>query len=106
VFDTAQDATFTGNITFSDGKNIVIGTGTGTKFGTSGSQKIGFFGATPVTQRSNIGSITDATGGSSSGSVNDVGLTYNQMTLNNNFATLVNRISNISAVLSTLGLTL
>jgi hypothetical protein len=31
-------------------KNIVVGTTTGTKFGTATTQKIGFFNATPVVQ--------------------------------------------------------
>jgi len=35
-----------------DGRNIIVGKGTGTKIGTESTQKIGFFGATPVIQRS------------------------------------------------------
>ncbi len=37
-------------LTFMDGVNMVLGTTTGTKFGTATSQKIGFFNATPVVQ--------------------------------------------------------
>ncbi len=38
------------NLTLEDGKNIVLGTGNGTKIGTSATQMLGFFGATPVVQ--------------------------------------------------------
>jgi hypothetical protein len=38
------------NFTFEDAKNIVVGTATGTKIATSGTQKLGFFGATPIAQ--------------------------------------------------------
>jgi hypothetical protein len=34
-----------------DGRNIVLGRTTGTKIGTDIDQKLGFFGATPVTQQ-------------------------------------------------------
>ena len=41
-------------ITFADGLNISVSTGTGTRFGTATGQKLGFFNATPVVQRSAI----------------------------------------------------
>ena len=34
-----------------DGRNIQLGKGTGTKIGTEATQKIGFFGASPVAQQ-------------------------------------------------------
>lgn len=40
----------TGDMTISDGINIVLNTTTGTKIGTATSQKLGFFNATPVVQ--------------------------------------------------------
>jgi hypothetical protein len=43
-----------------DGRNIQLGKGTGTKIGTEATQKIGFFGASPVAQQ---GHITAPTGG-------------------------------------------
>lgn len=44
---------FTGaTITLADAQNIVIGTGTGTKIGTSTSQKIAFFNSTPIVKPS------------------------------------------------------
>jgi hypothetical protein len=44
-----------------DGKNIELGTGTGTKIGTSTTQKLAFFNSTPVAQQS---AVADAGGGS------------------------------------------
>jgi hypothetical protein len=38
--------------TLDDGANVVMGTGTGTKIGTAVSQKLGFWGVTPVAQPS------------------------------------------------------
>lgn len=38
-----------------DGLHIGLGTGTGTKIGTAASQKLGFFNATPVVQRTKAG---------------------------------------------------
>lgn len=60
--------TFTGNITLST-KNIVTDTTTGTMIGTGSTQKLGFFGATPVVQQtgnistalSNLGLVTSGT---------------------------------------------
>lgn len=37
-----------------NGVNIVLGTGTGTKIGTSASQKLGFYNATPVAQQTGV----------------------------------------------------
>jgi hypothetical protein len=41
-----------GDQTLGDGKDIAVGTTTGTKIGTGSTQKLGFFGATPVVQQS------------------------------------------------------
>ena len=48
-----------GNFIFADAKNIAVGTTTGTKIGTSSTQKLGFFNATPVVQPA---AVADATG--------------------------------------------
>ena len=47
-------------LAMAEGEDISVGTTTGTKIGTSTSQKLGFFNATPVAQRS---AITAPTGG-------------------------------------------
>ncbi|MBI3866831.1 MAG: hypothetical protein HY290_33545 [Planctomycetia bacterium] len=44
-----------GTLTLTDGSNFVCGTSTGNKIGTAANQKIGHFGATPVTQRTKAG---------------------------------------------------
>jgi hypothetical protein len=43
--------TFTGTVTVTDASNVVLGTTTGTQFGTAAAQKLGFHGATPAIQR-------------------------------------------------------
>lgn len=48
---TLTSATLDTGVTISDGVNIVLGTSSGTKFGTATSQKIGFFNSTPATKR-------------------------------------------------------
>lgn len=48
--------TFATSITLLDSQNLILGTSVGTKIGTSSTQKIGFFGATPVAQQANIAS--------------------------------------------------
>lgn len=45
---------------FADGKNLEFNTNLGNKIGTSSSQKIGFWGATPVTQPPKIGTIASS----------------------------------------------
>lgn len=49
-----------GNKTVFDGVNLVLGTTTGTKFGTDPAQKIGFFNAAPVIQPAAVANATDA----------------------------------------------
>ena len=44
-----------------DGRNIQLGKSTGTKIGTEASQKIGFFGVSPVAQQSHISSPSGGT---------------------------------------------
>jgi len=46
--------TFATSITLLDSQNLILGTSVGTKIGTSSTQKIGFFGATPVVQQASI----------------------------------------------------
>jgi hypothetical protein len=41
----------TAGLTISEGENIALGTTTGTQIGTAASQKLGFYGKTPVVQR-------------------------------------------------------
>ena len=43
---------FASDLTFDNATDIITGTGTGTKIATTTSQKLGFYGATPVVQQS------------------------------------------------------
>ena len=49
-----------GSFIFADAKNIAVGTTTGTKIATATTQKLGFFGTTPVTQPAAVADATDA----------------------------------------------
>lgn len=54
--NNAAQITFAANtITLTDGVNYVLGTTTGTKFGSSASAKLGLWGATPIAQPSSTG---------------------------------------------------
>lgn len=44
----------TGNMTFNDGANIIFGTTTGTKIGTSTTQKLGFYNSTPIAKQTGV----------------------------------------------------
>jgi len=55
---------------FQDGRNIQVGKGVGTKIGTESTQKIGFFGKTPIVRPAAI-STTLAAGGTYSQAVED-----------------------------------
>lgn len=50
--DSSEAVQFSKQITLADAVNIVVDTTTGTKIGTATTQKLGFFNATPVVQRS------------------------------------------------------
>ena len=106
-FDSALDdgafafTTACPSITFADAANIAVDTTTGTQIGTNASQKLGFFGVTPVTQRANIVRITDSTGGSESDTFSATG----DAVTNDNFATTATRLNAIEQLLQDLGLT-
>ena len=50
--DAVWSATITHDTTLAEGVDFAVGTATGTKIGTGATQKLGFFGATPVVQPS------------------------------------------------------
>lgn len=58
------------DIILADFTDIGTNTGTGTKIGTTTSQKLSFYGASPVTQRATTGTTTGFTAGSGT-AVND-----------------------------------
>lgn len=63
----------TPHMTFTDARDISFGTTTGTKIGTATTQKIGFYGATPIAQRS--GAAQAAAAATSSTQVTPFGYT-------------------------------
>ena len=54
-----------------DGTFLILGTDNGTKIGTAASQKLGFWGATPMTQPNSAAAITGITVYGSGTAVND-----------------------------------
>lgn len=53
--------TFSDSVTIADAKNIILNTTTGTKIGTATTQKLGFYNATPIVQRSGAAQAALAT---------------------------------------------
>lgn len=58
----SNNFTISGQVTLAEGSNFVLGTTTGTKFGTASSQKLAFFGATPIPQQGAITAPATQTG--------------------------------------------
>lgn len=58
-----------GTHTLADAANIVVGTSTGTKFGTATSQKMGWYNATPVIQQTQGAIVNSVTAGGSTGTI-------------------------------------
>ena len=77
--------------------DIVLGTATGTKIGTTTSQKMGFYNATPIVQPNGTGETVGFTAGSGTG-VND------DSTFTGNVGPTAYRISDIVKALKNLGL--
>lgn len=67
--------------------------------------QIAFFNGSLATQQSDIGAITDNTGGSVDGTLVDVGPVYDQAILNNNLADLAAKINSLRTVLRAYSLT-
>lgn len=86
--------TFQRRLQILDGRHIQLGGNVGTKIGTATSQKIGFFGATPVTQQTDPGQIN----------INTVSGTADDSTINDNFSEIANKLSGIRTADKNLGL--
>ena len=98
-----------GTITLADASDIVPQTGTGTKIGTSASQKIGFWNTTPVAQPSGASQapITNTTIGTADGALVSIGTTYSSTVannINNNFADIATLLNEIRSALVSVGL--
>ena len=85
LFIRSDRFTFQKDIQMLDGRNIQLATGTGTKFGTGIDQKIGYYNATPIAQRS--GSAQVAVSGTA-----DSTYSANEVTLINDIVVLLNEL--------------
>ncbi len=90
--DSIGAVTFTGDITISDGENIILDTTTGTQIGTAAAQKLGFLGATPIIQQTTT-SQTAATFAANTSGISDDTATWDGYT-----------IGDVVAILRTYGL--
>lgn len=68
------------------------------------SQALGFFGVVPKTQAAALAPLADRTAGAASDAVLDVGPSYTQATLDNNFAALTNKVNALIEALKRHGL--
>ena len=104
--EVVGDSAFGGNININDGYNLAFGTSTGTKIGTSSTEKIALWGGTPVTQRTIFGGITDTTGGTSGTTINiDDGMGgIDVSALNDALATIINRLNATRNILLDVGI--
>lgn len=87
--DLGSAALSSGTFTVADGSDVVVGSTTGTKFGTATTQKMGWYNATPVVQQTQ-GAITNSvTSGGSTGVIADFA---DLTTYSNSAATIRNDI--------------
>jgi hypothetical protein len=71
---------------------------------TAGTRVISFFGDTPAAQITDYGALTDSTTGTGGSVLNDVGPSHNQGVLNDNFATINDKLDDIRAAWQAHGL--
>ena len=65
---------------------------------------IGFFGVSPNTQAPSLVPLTDSTTGTASSTIQNVGTSFSQSVLNNNFAGLIAQVNALTAALKRHGL--
>ncbi len=95
--DLGSAALGSGTHTLTDGANIVVGSGTGTKIGTATTQKIGFYNATPVIQQTQAALTNSVTAGGVTGTIAD----YSDLTVYaNDAAAIRNDIYQLSLALA------
>lgn len=102
-------ALFSEGLTVGDGGNLVVGSTLGSKIATAGTQKLGFFGASPVAQPSGAaeGAITNSTGGTANGTMAAVGATNSgdqSGVINKNLTELWTLLNAMRSALVSLGL--
>jgi hypothetical protein len=99
---TAAAGTFSGNVDV-DGATTVDNFTVAGSISHSGGN-IGFFGATISAQKADIGQTIDSTTGTSGSTINQVNGTFDDATLNDNFASLVTKINDLRATFRHYGL--
>lgn len=100
--------TFSDDVELSDAKNLIVGTTTGTKIGSGSTQKLGFWGVTPVAQQASIVALTDGTSGAAGNDIGDPDLGAGLMDatiINDNFKRILDRINLINTRFQTTGFT-
>ena len=98
-----------GNIQLLDGRNIILGSSSGTKIGTATTQKMGFFNKTPATQPTNGANLTNnaASGGTDDTIANYTDLaTYanDAAAIRNNIYQLAKKLKVVNDALRIIGL--
>lgn len=97
---------FDGDIEMGDGFNMVFNATTGTKIATATTQKMGFWGVTPIVQpaSANQAALTNNTGGTYNGTLVDVGAVFSQANINDNFTDVFTLLNEIRTVLVNTGI--
>lgn len=70
AFLPLSGGTLSGDVTLSDGVDLIPGSTSGSKIGTSSSQKVAFYGSTPLVQPSSVGQTAGFSAGAGA-AVND-----------------------------------
>ena len=96
----------TKNLQILDKIKIQLGTDGGLTIGTGVDQKFGLWGTTPVVQPAGAAqaALTNSTGGTANTVIDDVGGTFNQAVLNNNFTELYTLLTAIRTALVSIGI--
>lgn len=104
---TVNALSIAGTQTFTEGTNIATGTATGTQFGTTVTQKVGFWGQTPIVQPVGAGqgvvtALTDNSGGSSGG--NTIAVVTDNTSAANAIATLAAKVNAVNVLVTAIRL--
>lgn len=101
--------TIEGDLVLKDSRNVIVGSTTGSKIGTSTSQKLGFFNASPVVQPTNGADLTNNV---TSGGTNNTIANYTDLStyandaaaIRNDIYQLARKLKTVNDTLRTLGL--
>lgn len=108
TFTLGITLTTTAPLTMGEGGNVVVGTSTGTKVGSTAAQKLGFWGVTPVVQPAGASQaeLVDSTGGTADGTLVDVetATLADPAKINANFADVVVLVNALRTALVTAGI--